>query len=189
MDSGCKAGALRILVADADHASADAMATLFQWWGHETHLAYEGELALQKAMLIVPDLALVGMSLPHINGPGLVRRLRRLPNFEATRFVALADLQDAEQIEHDKRTGFGDFLLKPVAPLELLDILVKARDAKARLERRQRSSRTTPGGFRRKNELATPKRPCVDQGLAGADAITVSSGASMPSEESANKPG
>lgn len=155
MDSGCKVGALRILVADADHASADAMATLFQWWGHETHLAYEGELALQQAMLVTPDLAILGISLPHINGLGLVRRLRRLPNFEATRFVALADLQDAEQIEHDKRAGFGDFLFKPVAPLELLDILVKARDARARFEQRHGDSR---GSARRSRRRTLPQR-------------------------------
>jgi CheY-like chemotaxis protein len=132
MENGRKPGSLCVLVADHDEPAAAQTALQFQWWGHEPHLAYEGEQALQKAIVVKPDLMLVALSLPQCNGFRLVRQLRQQPELAATHFIALAAALDDAQKRQARATGFFDFLVKPVPPMELLRVFLKARDTVSR---------------------------------------------------------
>lgn len=141
MENGRKPGSLCVLVADNDETAAAQTALQFRWWGHEPHLAYEREQALRKAMLVKPDLMLVGLSLPQSDGFRLVRQLRQQPELGATRFIALAIAADEAQKRQARAAGFFDFLVKPVPPMELLRVFLKARETVSRSRSQSLNSR------------------------------------------------
>jgi signal transduction histidine kinase/ActR/RegA family two-component response regulator len=106
--------ALRVLVVDDNTDAREMLAEVLQLQGHETHTAPDGEAALGLAERVKPDLALLDIGLPGMDGHELGRRLRALPGLEHIQLVALTGYGQAADRERSRRAGFQAHLVKPV---------------------------------------------------------------------------
>ena len=79
---------LRVLVVDDNRDGADALGLLLEELGNEVHVTYGGTQALDVATAFRPDLMLVDLVMPEMDGCGLVSRLRQIPAFAHTKIVA-----------------------------------------------------------------------------------------------------
>jgi len=117
---------LRVLVVDDCRDQTDTLSLLLRLTGHDVAVAYDGAAALQAACALRPDVALVDLEMPGMDGYEVARRLRQL---DACRDAVLVALTGHGQ-ERDKRrcreAGFDDHLLKPVE-LERLQLLLATR--------------------------------------------------------------
>jgi CheY-like chemotaxis protein len=122
---------LRILVVD-DHADTlAATRLLLACGGHDVHEANCGEIAIKKAPTIEPQLMLVDLAMPGVDGYAVARRLREQPEFANTPLVAVSGFDDADRLRQSLEAGFDDHLVKPVTPRRLLDLLNRVRVAVA----------------------------------------------------------
>src|ERR1700677_4363762 len=105
---------LRVLVVDDDRDGADTLGMVFEELGNEVHVMYGGAQALEHANTFRPDLMLIDLVMPHIDGYGLVVRLRQNPAFAQTRFVAITGHVDEEHKSSAMKAGFNMVHFKPV---------------------------------------------------------------------------
>jgi len=105
---------LRILIVDDNVDAREMLAEVLQMQGHETHTAPDAEAALALAVSVKPELALLDIGLPGVDGHELGRRLRALPALERIQLVALTGYGQASDRERSTRAGFQAHLVKPV---------------------------------------------------------------------------
>lgn len=117
---------LRILVADDNVDFATSLAELLRASGHEVAVVHDGAAALASATHQPPDVALLDIGMPHVNGYDVARRLKAQATLQHTRFIAITGWGQAADREEAARAGFHHHLTKPVDP-ELLRELLAAR--------------------------------------------------------------
>ena len=110
---------LRVLVADAYRDGADSLALLLRLWGHEVRVARTGPQALAAALSWSPDVALVEVVLPELDGYRLARHLRG----HGVVLVALSGQAGERHRRRCAEAGFALALVKPVDPEELRAVL------------------------------------------------------------------
>lgn len=110
----------RVLVVDDDADAADSVAMLLRLNGHEVDVAYSALAGLEAASRTVPDVILLDIGLPRMNGYEMARRLRSNQALRATRLLALSGFGRAEDRERSRAAGFDEHLVKP-ASLEALE--------------------------------------------------------------------
>lgn len=103
---------ISILVVDDDPDSADSLALLFEHWNHAVAVAYDGAGAIEAYRAHAPDLVLIDIGLPDMDGYDVARALRREPH-RAT-LVALTGFGADEDREAAREAGFDQHLVKPV---------------------------------------------------------------------------
>jgi CheY-like chemotaxis protein len=113
----------RVLVVDDNRDGADALGLLVEELGNQVHVTYGGTQALEVATAFRPDLMLIDLVMPDLDGCGLVMRFRRIPAFAHTRIVAITGQKDEEHKSSALKAGFDAVLFKPVALSELKDAL------------------------------------------------------------------
>jgi CheY-like chemotaxis protein len=112
---------IRVLVVDDNRDSADALAEVLRQMGHTAEASYSGSEALVRVEQFSPDLFLLDLALPDIDGYELARRLRRVAHKDA-RFVALTGYGPG--IGGNLAANvFDDHVVKPMSPEMLLKIL------------------------------------------------------------------
>jgi PAS domain S-box-containing protein len=109
----------RILVVDDNEDAAEALAALLEALGHRVRVAYDGPSALRMAADSPPDIMLVDIGLPEMNGYDVVRRLRELPALAATKFVACTGYGVPQDVMRIGQSGFDGYLIKPVGAADL----------------------------------------------------------------------
>jgi CheY-like chemotaxis protein len=119
---------LRVLIVDNDHDSADSMAMLVKIWGHEVMVVYCGADALAIDPRYLPDVMLLDISMPTMDGNELARRIRHLVGREDVLLIAVTGHGYETDIRVSKEAGFDHHLLKPVEPSVVADLLAAARD-------------------------------------------------------------
>ena len=121
----------RVLVVDDDQDGANALGLLVEELGNQVHVTYGGTKALEVATTFRPDLMLVDLVMPDMDGCGLVTRLRLIPDFAHTTIVAITGQKGEEHKSSAMKAGFDAVLLKPVASTIIKAILasVVASDA------------------------------------------------------------
>ena len=140
---------LRVLIVDDNRDGADALGLLVEELGNEVHVTYGGARALEIATAFRPDLMLVDLVMPDIDGCGLVMRFRKIPAFAQTRIVAITG-QPAEEHESSAlQAGFDAVLFKPVALKELKAVLAGAVISAAGLSPKRLKERARLGAERR----------------------------------------
>jgi len=82
--------------------------------GHTTQVAYSGEEALQRAVDFQPDVGLLDIGLPEMNGYKLAQKLRALDRPNGLRLIALTGYGQADDRERALTAGFDHHLVKPV---------------------------------------------------------------------------
>src|ERR1700730_6894940 len=105
---------LRVLVVDDDRDGADSLGLLVEELGNQAHVTYGGTKALEVATAFRPDLMLVDLVMPDMDGCGLVIRLRQIPAFAHTKIVAITGQKDEEHKALAMKAGFDLVLFKPV---------------------------------------------------------------------------
>ena len=112
---------LRILVADDNHDTAESLAVLLEMMGHQVQVAYDGQEALQAAASLEPELALVDLGMPKLNGYQVAERLRT--GSPRTVLVAVTGWGQPADVQRAQRAGFHHHLVKPVEPERLSSLL------------------------------------------------------------------
>ena len=114
---------LRILVVDDQRDAADLLAELLRAWGHHVLTAYDGQSALETALVTRPDVTLLDIGLPIMDGYEVARRIRRAPGLSQCVMVAVTGYgQDADR-ERSQEVGLAAHLLKPIDPEVLRELL------------------------------------------------------------------
>ena len=115
--------ALRVLVVDDNRDGADALGLLIEELGNQVHVTYGGAKALEVATAFRPDLMLVDLVMPDMDGCGLVTRFRQIPAFAQTKIVAITGQKDEEHRSSAMKAGCDAVLVKPVALTEIKAVL------------------------------------------------------------------
>jgi PAS domain S-box-containing protein len=114
---------LRVLCVDDNLDACVSLAMLVQLMGHETDVAHDGAAALEKARAFQPDVILLDIGLPKLNGYEVCTRLRQEPDFAGTTIVALTGWGAAEDKRRSQEAGFSLHATKPIPPDLLQDVL------------------------------------------------------------------
>lgn len=114
---------LRILVVDDNRDGADTLGLLAEELGNQVHVTYGGMQALDVATAFRPELMLIDLVMPDMDGCGLVMRFRQIPAFAHTKIVAITGQKTAEQKSQALKAGFDAVLFKPVALTEIKAVL------------------------------------------------------------------
>ena len=115
---------LRILVVDDNHDSADMLAILLKFSGHETHTAHDGIAAVEEADRLDPDVIVLDIGLPRLNGYEAARRIRdRKGQNGRPLLVALTGWGQEEDRDRSREAGFDAHLVKPVDEAALRRLL------------------------------------------------------------------
>ena len=113
----------RILVVDDDHDSAESLAMLFQMMGHEVRAAHNGLAAVDLAEAFRPDLIVLDIGMPGLDGYEVCRRIRQHSWGRAAVIAALTGWSRDEDRDRSEQAGFDHFLVKPVDPKALEDLI------------------------------------------------------------------
>ncbi len=105
----------RVLVVDDNADAANTLALLLSLAGHETLVAFSGAEALERVVAFRPDVALLDIGIPDINGYELARRFRAGRELQSVRLVALTGYGQLEDRQRALAAGFDDHLVKPVS--------------------------------------------------------------------------
>ncbi len=104
----------RILIVDDNKDVAESLAMLLTLDKHEVVSVYAPRAALERYPVFQPDVVLLDIGLPEIDGYELARRLRALPGRAHVRFIALTGYGQAEDRQRAREAGFDAHLVKPV---------------------------------------------------------------------------
>ena len=119
------ARSMRILIADDHRDSANSMAMLMRMGGHEVAVAYDGEEAVRMAEDARPDVVLLDIGMPRLNGYEVAQRLRTQPRGRELVLIATTGWGQEEDRRRSARSGFDAHLVKPVDHQALLEVLVQ----------------------------------------------------------------
>jgi len=103
-----------ILVVDDNHDSADSLAMVLRLSGHEVHTAYDGLDAVAAAARLQPDVILLDIGLPGLNGYDAGRRIREERGDKKLLLVALTGWGQSDDKSRTRAAGFDLHLIKPV---------------------------------------------------------------------------
>jgi CheY-like chemotaxis protein len=114
---------LRVLIVDDNRDGADALGLLLEELGHQVHVTYGGRQALEVVSAFQPDLMLVDLLMPDVDGFSLVARLRQSPALAETTIVAITGKKDIQHRIMALKVGCDGVLVKPAALVEIKAVL------------------------------------------------------------------
>lgn len=120
---------LRVLLVDDNHDSADSLAMLLELKGHDVRIAYGGEQALEVAPGFAPQLAVIDIAMPKMDGYATLAALRAMPGMSGTMYAAMTGFGHASDRERTRLAGFHAHLVKP-AELAQFDALLAQAEAR-----------------------------------------------------------
>jgi CheY-like chemotaxis protein len=144
---------LRVLIVDDNRDAADTLGLLVEELGNQVHVTYGGMQALDVAVAFRPDLMLIDLAMPDINGCQLVQRFRQIPAFARTKIVAITGHADQGHKTFAIKAGFDRVLFKP-APLKEIEELLAGVEVS--------SAEHVPGLRNRRRSLGTEQRLPID---------------------------
>ncbi len=113
----------RILIVDDNEDSAITLAMLFEMTGDETQTAHDGLKAVEIAAAFQPDIALLDIGLPGLNGYEVAKRIRQQPWGKSMILVALTGWGQVEDRQKSSAAGFNAHMVKPIDHDALLALL------------------------------------------------------------------
>ena len=120
---------LRVVVVDDNVDAAESLAELLRLVGHEVHVTHDGPAGLEAARSLRPDVVLLDIGLPGMDGYEVARRLERRPGFDAV-MVAVSGYGRDEDRRASREAGMTHHFVKPIdfrALRSLLDSLSSSR--------------------------------------------------------------
>ena len=113
----------RILVVDDNHDSALSLAMMLSIMGHETRTAHDGESAVETAETFLPEVILLDIGLPKLNGYEVAQRIREKPWGASMFLIAVTGWGQDEDRQRSSEVGLNVHMVKPVEPSELEKLL------------------------------------------------------------------
>jgi len=114
------ADATTVLVVDDEPYTVDLLQAQLEIEGYQVMVAYQGEEALEKASARLPDLVLLDIMMPGLDGFEVCRRLKADPRTQFVPVVIVTALQEPKDKIAGTKAGADDFLTKPFDHIELL---------------------------------------------------------------------
>ncbi len=131
-DAHC--AARRVLVVDDNHDAADSLAHVLGACGHEVRVAYDGVDAVSESLAFEPDVVLLDLGLPRLDGRDVARRLRRLRG-DSVLLIAVTGWGQEDDRRRTREAGFDHHLTKPVDHERLQALLARLPADEAAEER------------------------------------------------------
>jgi signal transduction histidine kinase len=119
---------LRILVVDDNVDAADSVAWLFRQLGHDVRTTHDGRSAIELAGGFRPQVVVLDLGLPQLDGYEVSRRLRSLPDTRDALIVAVSGYGQDEDRRRSSQAGFDHHFIKPVDFQSLLGVLREVED-------------------------------------------------------------
>jgi len=116
-------GPRRVLIVEDNADSRTMLHAMLELWGHEVHEAADGEHGLERAVAVRPDIALIDVGLPGLDGYELARQIRASVGGVHIFLVAVPGYGEPDDIRRARDAGFDSHLAKPVDVKTLADIL------------------------------------------------------------------
>src|SRR5690606_33255791 len=116
----------RVLVVDDNEDAAKLLAQVLALQGHQTRTAGDGQQAIDVAAEFRPEVILMDIGMPRMDGYESVRQIRRQEWGQNMTVIALSGWGTHEDKRKSKEAGFDEHLVKPPAPEELNRILTTA---------------------------------------------------------------
>jgi CheY-like chemotaxis protein len=117
-----------VLIVDDNVDAAVGLSELLKLWGFRTHVVHDGREVISMLRELSPDVVLLDIGLPGIDGFQLASLIRREPQWRDLRIIALTGYGQASDRERSRQAGIDLHLVKPVD----LDLLARALGASAR---------------------------------------------------------
>jgi CheY-like chemotaxis protein/two-component sensor histidine kinase len=118
----------RILVVDDNVDAANSLADLLGGWGHATRTAYDGVAALEAALDFAPEIVLLDLDLPKVDGIEVARRMRATTPRSRLLLVAVTGFGQKGDVERTQAAGFDGHLVKPIDTGSLRGLLLRRSD-------------------------------------------------------------
>ena len=131
----------KILIADDNQANRELLEAYLAASGCDTEIAVDGQDTLAKVQSFQPDLILLDVMMPKLNGFEVCQKLRADPATKRIMVLMVTALNEAGDIERAVKAGTDDFVSKPVNKTELLkrvQFMLKHKDVVDELERLRR---------------------------------------------------
>jgi PAS domain S-box-containing protein len=132
-DGGAKG--LRVLVVDDNEDGCTMLAEFVRLQGYGAQMAFTGPAALAVAATWRPDVVLLDIGLPELDGFEIARRLRADPATKAMKLIALSGYGSERDIELGREAGFDAHLVKPVDLAEVEKLLASSNQPRSRQAR------------------------------------------------------
>ncbi len=116
-------GPLRVLIVEDNRDARTTLRMLLAMgYGHDVYEAPDGASGVRLALELRPDVALIDLGLPDVDGHEVARRIRAVLGTSAIMLIALTGYDSAEDQRLTQQSGFDVHLVKPVDPSALLTI-------------------------------------------------------------------
>ena len=119
---------LHVVVVEDQQDVRDAMRALLAGWGHRVDEAADGESGIERILETRPDVALIDIAMPGMDGYAVARHIRSRLGDAAPRLVALTGFGREEDRDRARRAGFDFHLTKPAVPRDLRRALRSTTD-------------------------------------------------------------
>jgi PAS domain S-box-containing protein len=119
---------LKVVIADDNRDAAESLATVLQLGGHKTVIAHDGYEALKQVQENQPEVVILDIGMPGLNGYEVARVIRKTPGLESTVLVALTGWGAQRDQIRAKEAGFDHHLTKP-ADIAAIKVLLTALTA------------------------------------------------------------
>jgi len=116
---------LRILIVDDNRDAADSLSEMLKMMGNDTRTAYDGQQGVDLAGEYRPDVILLDIGLPKLNGYEACRFIREQPTGKGVVLIALTGWGQDEDRRRSHEAGFDHHMVKPVDPQALIDTLAE----------------------------------------------------------------
>ena len=113
----------RILIVDDNRDSANTLAEVLRLLGHEVQTAYDGASGLREGEALQPEVVLMDLGMPQMDGFQACRAMRATSWGGAARMLAVSGWGQASDVERSRAAGFDGHLVKPVSPADLIPAL------------------------------------------------------------------
>jgi len=113
----------RILVVDDNRDGADSLAAMLKLMGNDTRTAYDGQEGVDAAGEFRPDVIVLDIGLPKLNGYEACRRIREQPGGKGVVLIAITGWGQDEDRRRSRVAGFDHHMVKPVDPQALMNLL------------------------------------------------------------------
>ena len=121
------ASILKVLIADDNRDAAESLAVLLRLDGHEVTVAYDGPQALAMLVHVRPEVALLDIGMPGLNGYEVARRVRHGPLGRKITLIAVTGWGQDRDKAQAREAGFDHHFTKPVDPARLSELLRSGR--------------------------------------------------------------
>ncbi|MFL6193937.1 MAG: ATP-binding protein [Thermoanaerobaculia bacterium] len=117
---------LRVMVVEDNIDAAESLVSLLRLWNHDVSVAHDGPAALDVARVHQPEVVLLDIGLPGLDGYQVARRLRDELGLDHTLLVAMTGYGQPEDRRRSQEAGIHHHFVKPVEPLVLRNLLAGA---------------------------------------------------------------